>query len=795
MRRASYRVLGLGAAMLLFSAGCLSALPQDKAPEAGSGAASGVGTNVAAIPLAEVAAQAEEAFVSLRSIEDTVSADEIVLTILQDLPALTLEANARLEESSKTLSTSPSLPTLRRLDREWKSLRDELAEWKRSLGKRAAQLDDDRQRLDHLSQVWKATQAGVVEAKPPLEVVQQVERVIAAVQRTQDKVVAQQNTVLSLQTRVAAQDGRALHTLGDIERAREVFIRRLFVRDGAPIWSAALWSESTQNLGAQSYHSFARQVQALQGFAERRSARFLLQGGLFVVILWFLVRAGRTLRRLGGETGSHAARVFDLPVATALVLALLASSWIYPEAPRLFTAITGAAAIIPAFLVVRKLIDRRLFPVLNGLMCFYFMDQLRVVAASQAVLSRLLLLAEMLGGVLFVGWLLGSGGFRNAPPGDRYWKAVGKGCWAALGWFAVAFLANILGYLTLSKLLGHALLQSAYMALVLYAVVQIFDGLCLSVLSVPPLARLGVVQRHQQLLRLRVRSVLAWAAIFFWAVYVLEALSLRAPLFQDLREVLMATWTVGSIKISPGDVVLFGVTIWASFVVSRLLRFILEEEVYSRVKLAPGLHYSISKVVNYAVLLVGFFVGVVILGFDLTKLTILVGAFGVGLGFGLQNIINNFVSGLILLFERPIKVGDIVQLGGNEGVVKHIGIRASVIEAPNGSELIVPNGSLISDTVTNWTFSDRLRRIDLPLTVAGPADAPAVMELLKATAVAQPRVLKDPPPQVLLGNIAGDALSLELRVWIDQSGDWAGIRSELWLAIRATLAEHKIVVK
>jgi small-conductance mechanosensitive channel len=165
------------------------------------------------------------------------------------------------------------------------------------------------------------------------------------------------------------------------------------------------------------------------------------------------------------------------------------------------------------------------------------------------------------------------------------------------------------------------------------------------------------------------------------------------------------------------------------------------------------------------------------------------------LGFGLQNIINNFVSGLILLLERPIKVGDVVQLAGIEGVVKHIGIRASIVRIPNGSEVIVPNGNLISETVTNWTFSDRLRRIDLPVTVACPADARQIMELLKATALEQPSVLKDPPPQTLLGGFAGDSLSFELRIWTNQSEDWSHIRSDLALAVRAALAEHNIAVK
>ena len=113
---------------------------------------------------------------------------------------------------------------------------------------------------------------------------------------------------------------------------------------------------------------------------------------------------------------------------------------------------------------------------------------------------------------------------------------------------------------------------------------------------------------------------------------------------------------------------------------------------------------------HYVILLVGFFVALGALGIDLTKVTILAGAFSVGIGFGLQNVINNFVSGLILLFERPIKVGDVIEVGGNLGEVSRIGIRASVIRTADGSEVIVPNGSLISSQVTNWTFSDRTAR-------------------------------------------------------------------------------------
>src|SRR5262249_19285664 len=133
--------------------------------------------------------------------------------------------------------------------------------------------------------------------------------------------------------------------------------------------------------------------------------------------------------------------------------------------------------------------------------------------------------------------------------------------------------------------------------------------------------------------------------------------------------------------------------------------FLLQEEIYHRFQLARGPAYAVSTLVHYVVLLVGFYVAIAALGADMTKFAILAGAFGVGAGFGLQNVFNNFFSGLILLFERPVQVGDLIQVGDQTGVVRRIGIRASIIALDDKSQLIIPNGQLISEKVTNRTFS------------------------------------------------------------------------------------------
>jgi potassium efflux system protein len=275
---------------------------------------------------------------------------------------------------------------------------------------------------------------------------------------------------------------------------------------------------------------------------------------------------------------------------------------------------------------------------------------------------------------------------------------------------------------------------------------------------------------------------------------MLNFFGLLTPLMATIQAALNASIAIGSLNISLGSILAFLIAIWASFLISRFLRFLLEEDIYRHLRLASGIPYAISTLLHYVILLVGFFVALGALGIDLTKITILAGAFSVGIGFGLQNVINNFVSGLILLFERPIKIGDIIEVGGNVGEVRRIGIRASIIRTADGSEVIVPNGSLISSQVTNWTLSDRRRAVEVSVSVVGGADLQRVAELLKSTAAGHPDVAKEPAPQVHVVNLTASAATFQLRVWTDRHEAWAQLRSDLSVAVNDALAREKIAI-
>ena len=249
-----------------------------------------------------------------------------------------------------------------------------------------------------------------------------------------------------------------------------------------------------------------------------------------------------------------------------------------------------------------------------------------------------------------------------------------------------------------------------------------------------------------------------------WALFALDAFSLRTPFLQRLTAVVTAEVGFESLRVSLGTILAFALTIWIAVLLSRFIRFLLEEDIYDRFHFAPGASYAISTLLHYVILLVGFLVAIAALGVDMTKFTVLAGAFGVGLGFGLQNIINNFVSGLVLLFERPVNVGDVVQIENDIGVIRRIGIRASIIRLFDSSELIVPNGKLISEKVTNWTLSNRQRRIEVRVGVAYGTDPKRVIELLKRVAAAHPLAAKHPEPQALMTEFGSDSLNFVVQV-------------------------------
>jgi len=191
-------------------------------------------------------------------------------------------------------------------------------------------------------------------------------------------------------------------------------------------------------------------------------------------------------------------------------------------------------------------------------------------------------------------------------------------------------------------------------------------------------------------------------------------------------------FNAGAERISVGLVIAATVVLYGSVLLSQILPRVLLDEAVTGRELAHGVRLSVGRLIHYFIVFIGFLLMIAVLGLDLTKLTIIISALGVGIGFGLQGVVNNFVSGLILLFEQPVRMGDIVEIGGNWAEIKRIGLRATTIQTFDQADVIIPNADLVSNQVTNWTLSNRLVRLIIPVGVAYGSDVPRVMATLRA---------------------------------------------------------------
>ena len=297
------------------------------------------------------------------------------------------------------------------------------------------------------------------------------------------------------------------------------------------------------------------------------------------------------------------------------------------------------------------------------------------------------------------------------------------------------------------------------------------------------------------------QAMLFWAGIFIDGFILVSLipillLALGADTYSVRTGMLDAFTgiTIGKFTISIADILGAMVIFFVILFVTRFLQRTLDIRLFEKSGADIGFRNSFRTLLGYLGLIIAIFAAVGVVGLDLSNLAIIAGALSVGIGFGLQSIVNNFVSGLILLFERPVKVGDWVVTTSGEGVVKQISVRSTEIETFDRASIIVPNSELISSSVTNWTHKNKIGRVVIPIGIAYGSDAKHVRQLLLDTASKHPRVLKSPAPFVYFKEFGDSSLDLELRVFIQNVSDGVLIKNDLRFDILDVFRTEKIEI-
>ena len=757
------------------------------------------GPDPAAIPLVDLTGRAEEAEKLLKEVETRATVPSEVQTIEARIPETAARLKEGLASIQERLQTGLPLAQLELVTREWRGTRAEIAAELATLAKQAGQLDRDLDQIRGVRSEWERAREDARKRKAPRSLLDRIELILVRARTVQGELESRRANLLILQGRVSQGQRLCDDLLDRLADAKRERVDDLSVKDAPPVWSPRLWAGAWTELSSGAGGLVAGIGDALRTALFRSDWRPTIHL-LFLGVLLIVFARVRRMARAWSDAERPAilsSSILERPISSALVLWLLFCPVIYPLESWAVRYLVSILTAVPVMRVATYAAPTA--PTINPYLfgALFMVDRVRALMPDTPFLDQVIFLAEMTAAALLAVWL-----FRTSPAGARgIARAIGTSrpglaTMFRLGFLVMGFAALVggLGYMDLARLAGLGALGSCFAGLAIVAGIHIARGLISCALHLWPLRQLASVANHRARLEGLAGSVLTWVGVIAWWLASFAAFTVLDGVVGLVRPILLTEWGWGAVRMSLGDVLLFTLVAWLSFVVSNGIRFLLEEDVFPRVQLAKGLPLALSRMAQYAILFVGFSMALGVLGLDLTKVTILAGAVGVGVGFGLQTIVNNFISGLILLFERPIRVGDAIQIGEFQGEVRRIGIRASTVRTWEGADVIVPNSHLVSERVANWTFAEPMRRMDIRVGVAYGTDPQRMIALLLQVAGEHPKVLRDPEPMALFLGFGESALNFELRAWTDRVGEWVLIRSELTVAVNAALANAGIAI-
>jgi small-conductance mechanosensitive channel len=661
-----------------------------------------------------------------------------------------------------------------------------------ALRQRAQVLDADLDRLQASEREWRHRLETARTRDAPPEILQQLEKIPQADDALEKDVRVYRDRVLAALAQATALRAEMAAMRAQIDERRDQLVSQMQSARGEPIWRVQPRPEEVSRVQL----FVAAEAVRLARHLNQHAAALLAIGGLAFGLTYWLIVATRGRIAREAETDPQALRtadLFRLPGLAALVVALLALVWLAPSAPVIFYDVFWALLPIPAVLLARNLlgphVDVALFTLALTVMSLALLGALDLLP----LLSRLVVILQCLVLAVALAIDLRRGGFEKGFPAHRI-AAVRWMVGTAIALLALGVAANAFGYLGLSRTLRNGVVGSLGFGLVLAVARYLSYGLVLALMQTRLARKLRVVSLQPYGVQRAARAALNLVAVLAWLAGTLMAFGVGHHVVDLIESLAQGQVELGTVTISGQGVLSALLVVVATLVVVKTIRLVLEVEILPRLRLKSGVPFAISTIVRYVLVTAGVFLAMAAMGIDLTKVTLLAGALGVGIGFGLQSVVNNFVSGLILLVERPINVGDAIQMQDLWGEVRRIGVRSSTVRTFQGAEVIVPNADLISKEVTNWTLSDRRRRLEIDVGVAYGSDPDKVVRVLEAAAKAVRDVSESPAPFAWFTGFGDSSLDFRLHAWIEDYDRGLAIQSALRVAIYKAFREAEIEI-
>ena len=542
---------------------------------------------------------------------------------------------------------------------------------------------------------------------------------------------------------------------------------------------------------------FKRTLTYLQG--KKEAVYWHIAITLFFILLFFFIQYEVRHKKPEGTNTTSVQVIVTYPIAAAFSLGILMFLVLYPNRPQVFGEVFSFFAVVIMTGFFTRFFERKIFIPWLFLFLAYILNFGRIHFIDNELLDWWSGLIT-LGLILVQVWMLNRDKEFITKRYGRFGKRL-ELINPVIGTLTVIiFMLQLFGFYYLANYSVNVLVRTLVFAMILYIITLVFKGMVIFALNSRFFEWSRVIEAGNRNIQVKTSAWTNFAALLIWIWGFFRITGLTSSFRTETLEFINRNWEVGTATISLAQIFAFITVVFVTIILSTALKSILEIEILSRFNLKRGVPSAVAQMTRYFVLLIGFYLAIGAMGVNLNKLGFIAGALGVGIGFGLQNIVANFISGLILFLERPINKGDVVNVnvpgsvtGRTMGEVLEIGIRSSKVKTYDGAEVIVPNSEFVSREVVNYTLSDERRRVERIIPLEIGTDPNKVAEIIMEVYDAHEKVLKDPKAMVLFNGNEQGAMNFRLLFWIRDG--ILEVPSEILLEIHRRFAEAGIKIQ
>jgi len=734
------------------------------------------------VEMADISLRSSEVSLKTKRLSDKLIKEEELLQMKKESDSLVTLIELRLQSGSQINLTIQSTRKLQNKLIFWKQEQALLEDQVSSITSVLHELDDSKYSLSREASKWKNTEQLLEDEEFAEAIHTRIADVLKTIDTALNAINEKSNIALIILDKIMILDANIETRIDDIESSILNKQQQLFVSNQRSFFSINYTEKNNWNLSESIVTFYRVELQNLKNYIGLNIGILLFHILLIIALIILFIYLNRMHIKASDDEGAFFIKRFKVilsrPVSAALIIGLFASVILYPNKPLVFNDLMRFLVIIPIVLILIGILHRRYHIYVYSFGAVILLQLVYINLPSSNIISRFILFFIALIEAAALSYFI----YRNKRQDDKKNKLTGFIlilCYIHLVMALIGLFGNILGKVRLSEFFLFTVAGNALAATLIALSLVVVNGFTVLFIESKFAGKANVVKRNRSFLIKKTTRLFNIAALIILIYYLLKIIGWETAVYDGIIEWFTKEREIGSMLFSWSKLFVFFFVIWLSIVVSKIVRVILEDDVLNKMKLEKGLPHTISMMVKYSLVTIGIFLAVSAAGFPMSEFTIIFGAFGVGIGFGLQNIFNNLVSGLILLFERPIKIGDTIEVGTLMGNVRSIGIRSSNVRTFDGAEIIVPNGNLISNEVVNWTLSDQRRRIEVIVGVSYSSDPHKVHEVLLKILKEHKDVVDDPEPNVFFRDLGESSLDFRMLFWTYNFDQWIRIRSEI----------------